>query len=77
MTETLEETDDTGGWVTSIFDIGAVGVCHDMYKAWAAPDVDSEQPQPVLKNWHSEDLVAYCGGEYAKLAYNNMKEINK
>lgn len=74
MSEIPEEASE--GWVTNIFDIGAVGVCHDMYKAWAAPDVDPEQPQPVLKNWHPEDLVAYCGGEYAMQEYK-QKENTK
>lgn len=67
---TDDYADSEFGMVTSIFDIGAVGVRHDMYKAWAAPDIYPDEPQPVLRNWHPEDLVAYVGGEYAKSAYN-------
>lgn len=36
----------------------------EMYRSWVYPDIDPEQRQPVLKNWHTEDLAAYCGGVY-------------
>lgn len=62
---------ETSGMITSVADIGAVGVHGNMYEAWAFPDLHPEEPQPVLGNWHEEDLVAFCGGEYAKKAYAN------
>lgn len=64
MTEDI--LDNECGMVTNIFDIGAVGVRHDMYKAWVVPDLYPNEPQPVLKNWHPEDLAAFCGGEYTQ-----------
>jgi hypothetical protein len=33
----------------------------DMYRAWVVPEMDPEQPQPVLSNWSVEELEAYCG----------------
>lgn len=39
-----------------------------MYKAWAFPDLCPSQPQPRLENWPAEDLEAYCGGEYVRVA---------
>lgn len=48
----------------NIFDIGAVSVQADMYQGWVMSDLFPEEPQPVLKNWHPEDLAAYCGGVY-------------
>lgn len=50
----------------SVFDIGALAVHGDMYKAWVAPDAFPGQPQPRLSNWNEEDLTAYCGGQYMK-----------
>lgn len=33
----------------------------DMYRSWVIPELFEGQPKPVLKNWHPEDLEAYCG----------------
>lgn len=55
----------------NIFDIDAVSVCGTMYQAWVMPELFPEERQPVLTNWDPEDLVAYCGGGFAKLAYAN------
>lgn len=55
--------------MNSVWDPGVVEVHSEMYKAWAAPDLFPDQPQPVLSNWHPEDLIATVGGEYAKAAY--------
>lgn len=68
------DTDEASGLITSIFDIGAVDQHQQMYKAWAAPDIYPNEPQPVLSNWHPEDLVAYCGGEYAMAAYTKEEK---
>lgn len=48
----------------SIFDAGVVQVNGSMYQAWAVPDLFPDEPQPVLSNWHPEDLAAFCGGVY-------------
>lgn len=37
-----------------------------MYPAWVFPEMIPFERQPRLDNWHKEDLVAYCGGEYVK-----------
>ena len=55
----------------NIFDIGAVSVEQEMYQAWVMPELFPDQRQPVLKNWHPEDLAATCGGEYTKLNSSN------
>lgn len=38
----------------------------DMYKSWVFPELHPNQPKPRLENWHPEDLVSYCGGEFVK-----------
>ncbi len=48
----------------NIFDIGALEVRGEMYEAWVMPELHPDEPQPVLSNWHPEDLAAYCGGTY-------------
>lgn len=65
MTDDFSEV----GMVTNIFDVGAVIVAGDMYRAWVAPDLYPNERQPRLENWHPEDLIATCGGQYAKAAY--------
>jgi hypothetical protein len=37
-----------------------------MYQEWVVPGThpDQKNKQPVLKNWHPEDLAAYVGGDY-------------
>lgn len=51
----------------SIFDSPTpVGVHGQMYQAWAAPDLFPDEPQPVLSNWHPEDLAAFVGGTYTQ-----------
>jgi hypothetical protein len=50
----------------NIFDPEVLDARAEMYKAWVTPDLFPDQPQPVLKNWHMEDLIAYVGGAYAK-----------
>jgi hypothetical protein len=55
----------------SVFEAGVLEVHTDMYRAWTAQD-DALYPgerQPALSNWHEEDLIAFCGGAYAKAAY--------
>lgn len=54
----------------NIFDPGAVNSHAAMYQAWVVPDAFPEERQPVVRNWHPEDLVAYCGGSYATVAYS-------
>lgn len=71
MTELDEIVEEESGMITNVFDVGAVIARSDMYKAWVAPDLYPYERQPVLQNWHPEDLVAYCGGEYAKASYNH------
>lgn len=53
----------------NIFDIGAVSVVQEMYQAWVMPELFPDERQPVLANWHPEDLAAYCGGQYAERNY--------
>lgn len=53
----------------NIFDIGAVDQHNEMYEAWVFPELHVNQPQPVLSNWHPEDLAAYCGGMFT-IGYN-------
>jgi hypothetical protein len=55
----------------SIFDAEVTDAHQRMYQGWVFPDIFNGEPQPVLKNWHPEDLVAFCGGEYVKLSYSN------
>lgn len=45
----------------SIFDIA---FSDERYQAQVMPDLFPDQKQPVLNNWHPEDLEAFCGGEY-------------
>ncbi|NQE88087.1 hypothetical protein [Nocardia terpenica] len=33
----------------------------EMYRAWTAPGVFPDQPQPRLENWPKDDLEMYCG----------------
>lgn len=33
----------------------------EMYRAWMISDLFPNERQPVLSNWHPEDLEAYCG----------------
>ena len=33
----------------------------EMYQAWVVPELFPDERQPVLSNWLSEDLWAYCG----------------
>ena len=64
----------------SVFEAGVLAVHTEMYQSWALGEPMPEQndagrkkplpPQPRLSNWHPEDLVAYCGGEYAQAAYS-------
>lgn len=53
----------------NIFDIDITDANSTMYKAWASPDLFPKERQPVLQNWHPEDLVAFVGGGYAKSEY--------
>jgi hypothetical protein len=55
---------------TNIFDIGTLSVQSEMYEAWVFPDLHPDERQPVLKNWHPEDLAAYCGGVYTEAVHN-------
>lgn len=32
-----------------------------MYRSWVFPGLYPNEPQPVLSNWHPEDIAAYCG----------------
>lgn len=51
----------------SVLDHSSLGLeRRDMYRAWVLPDEFPNEKQPRLENWHPEDLVAYCGGVYAK-----------
>jgi hypothetical protein len=50
----------------NIFDIGSVSAQQEMYQAWTMPELFPDERQPVLRNWHPEDLAAYCGGQYTK-----------
>lgn len=54
----------------SIFDAGITEAHTEMYQAWAAPDLKPGQPQPRVSNWHPEDRIVYCGGDFAKAAYS-------
>lgn len=56
--------------MNNVFDPGGLDVHSRMYQAWAVPSAFPDEPQPVLKNWHPEDLIPYCGGEYAVAAYS-------
>jgi hypothetical protein len=59
-----------GGPLKSVFDAGFNGSPHsEMYRSWVEPELFRGQPSPRLENWPDDDLVAYCGGEYAKAAY--------
>lgn len=49
--------------MSSIFDIA---FSDDRYQAQVMPDLFPNIRQPVLSNWHPEDLPAYCGGQYTK-----------
>lgn len=31
-----------------------------MYRAWVFPDLFPDERQPVLKNWHPDDLEDYA-----------------
>jgi len=53
----------------SIFEAGVLDCNIQGYQGLVAPDLFPEVRPPVLKNWNLEDLVAYCGGEYAKMYY--------
>lgn len=55
----------------SVFEAGVLEVRTDMYRAWTAQDDElyPDERQPVLSNWDPEDLIAFCGGAYAKAAY--------
>jgi hypothetical protein len=55
----------------NIFDAAVVSTNQHEYQCQVFPEIDPTVRQPVLGNWHPEDLVPYCGGEFAKLAYQS------
>lgn len=61
---------ESDGMVSSVFDIGAVAVAANMYRAWVTPSEYPNERQPRLENWPLEDKIAYCGGTYALAAYS-------
>jgi hypothetical protein len=45
---------------------GEVNDRSDLYRAAVFPDLYPDEPRMLIENWHSEDLAAYVGGEYAE-----------
>jgi hypothetical protein len=67
---TQKTSDGDFGPLCNIFDGSFNGAGRsEMYRSWVTPELFPGQPQPRLENWSPDDLVAYCGGEYAKAAY--------
>lgn len=67
---TRKTADGEAGPIRSVFDSGFNGSPRsEMYRSWVTPELFPGQPQPRLENWTEDDRVAYCGGEYAKAAY--------
>jgi len=54
-----------------IFDMPFAGMPRaKMYQSWIAPELFPNEKQPVLSNWHPEDLAMYCGGQYTTIRSN-------
>lgn len=52
--------------MSHIFDAKFNGMARsEMYRAQLMPDLFPYERPMMLENWPIEDLVAYCGGEYA------------
>lgn len=45
----------------------------EMYRAQVFPELFKHQPAMRLENWSWDELVAFCGGDYAKTEYT--KEV--
>lgn len=48
--------------MNTIFDETFNGMARsEMYRSWLVPDLFPLERQPVLKNWHAEDIEMYVG----------------
>jgi hypothetical protein len=58
--------------MTSIFEVPFSGIPRaKMYQAAVIPDEFPHERPMLVNQWHPEDQVAYCGGEYAKQSYTS------